>query len=235
MSAGRTTLSVGLVTAAPAERVAVALHAVRALADEIVLLIDERLPPPHRRALERLADRSATVAFVHVDAHLEALHALCTGEWVLRLDGGELASAALLRRLPALLADERRAQWAIRRCWLFPDPDHWIDEVPWAPDYQPRLLRRTAQRFSGTLHAGTDAVEPVGYVDEPFYNLDCLVEDQAERQAQALVSEVLRPEVLSAGPRPMHRRYEPERFATLPPADVPPEDRPTISRWLAAS
>lgn len=227
------TLAVAMVTGAPPRRVAIAIEGLRRVADEVVLLVDDRVSSRRQRALAELADRVDKVTFQHLEAHLQELHDLCSSDWVLRLDSDEVPSPAFLRRLPALLADEGAQQWAIRRRWLFPDRLHWIDEVPWAPDFQLRLLRRDAQRFSGMLHAGVDMVQPVGYVNEPIYHLDCVVNDQRQRQAKALIFDALRPDVVSVGQRPQHRLYDPESFASLPPADVPEEDRSVIARWFS--
>lgn len=226
------TLSVALVTGAPARRVAIAIAGLRELADEVVLLIDDRSPARQRAALEHLADRSQTVTFVSVEAHLQELHELTSSEWVIRLAGDEAPSAALLRRLPSLLLDTRFEQWAIRRRWLFPDLGHWIDEVPWAPDFQLRLLRRGAHAFTGRVREGVREVPPVGYVDEPIYHLDCVIATQEERQIKALLYDVRRPEARIAGDRPMHVIYEPERYATRPPAAVPDEDAEVLRTWL---
>ena len=59
---------------------------------------------------------------------------------------------------------------------------------------------------------------------EAIYHLNCVTSTQEERQVKALLHDVMRPEVRIAGQHPSHAIYEPERYATRPPATVPPED-----------
>jgi len=231
-SHSRPTLAVVIVADAPTRRVAVAIAGLREIAEEVMLLVDDRVSPQRRRALEAIAEQAGEITLGVLDAHLRELHGLCSSEWVLLLDGDEVPSAAFLRRLPTLLTDDRCRQWAIRRRWLFPDRRHWIDEVPWAPDFRVRLFRAGAQPSSGVLGADVGTVQPVGYVNEPIYHAGCLVDDQRRRQEKALLRGILRPDAESVGQRPPHRLFEPESFASLPPADVPEEDRPIIARWL---
>lgn len=220
----RPTLALAMLTEGPAHRVGAVVEALRGILDEVVLLIDDRAPSEEQAALARMADVSRPVAFTSLEAHLQELHGLASCDWVLRLHSDELPSAALLRRLPSLVGDTRFRQWAIRRSWVFPDAGSWVDEVPWAPDFQLRLLHRDGQAFRDLRRSGVGEVAPVGYVDEAIWNLDCLVSSQEERQAKALVHDVMRPDVELAGRQPMHVLYEPERFATLPWAPVPPAD-----------
>jgi hypothetical protein len=222
------------VTNAAADILAPTLAPWRNLADEIVLAIDDRLSPVEIGRLTSLADRVITVGFEHLEQSLAAVHAACAGDWVMRIDSDEVPSAALLNEFPALLQHPTARQWALPRRWLFPDAGHWLDEVPWWPDYQFRLVRNDSElQFSGLMHSGPEPVLPAGCAYNPIYHLDCIARDAEERFRKALLYEVSRPELVAPHGLPMHRYYLPEDGYRRRPVAVPEADRPAIDALLA--
>jgi hypothetical protein len=74
--------------------------------------------------------------------------------------------------LPDLVADPVIRQYRIPRRWLYPDPLRWIDEVPWWPDFQIRLVRNEPSlRFTGDVHTSADPAFPARYLEAPHYHL----------------------------------------------------------------
>jgi hypothetical protein len=232
-SPAKPTLSVCCVTNAPPAQVAAVFAPFREMADGFVIVFDDRVPPSWARAYEQLSSRCAPVTFEHLERHLTLGHELCTTDWVLRLDTDEVASPALLARLPALLADPAIQEYRIARRWLYRSPTTWLDEVPWTPDHQTRLVRRSPTlHFSGEVHSTADPREPAAYVEEPLYHLDCIVNDLTARRLKALWYEVLRPDLRAVGGLPMWSYYQPEDFARRPLAAVPEADRDAIAAML---
>ena len=96
-------LSVCLRTGEPAARVAEVLAPVRAVADEVVIAADSRVDASTLAGYAALADRLFRVEYRQYEAHLGWLHAQCSGDWILRLDGDEVVSRALADRLGPVL------------------------------------------------------------------------------------------------------------------------------------
>lgn len=213
-----------------------ALATLRPVAAEIVLGIDARRASQVAE-YEAFADR---VILLPQDprlspggeGHLAALHRACRQPWVLRLDSDEIASPALVAALPALVADDEVLQYRIARRWLTGDGTTWIDEAPWWPDYQIRLVRRRDATFSGALHSSADPVTPSALVLEPLYHADCLLTTQEARQAKVVRYAVGGTTTSFTGTA---RMYEPERFATYPAVPVPPADVSAVRDFLAAA
>src|SRR5262245_53466831 len=100
-------LSVNCMTRGPGARVAAQLALLRAVADEILVAVDDRAEPEVARALSGVADRMIAFPYADpVDRPLAWLHRECRGDWVLTVDDDEVAGAALIERLPDLLRDE---------------------------------------------------------------------------------------------------------------------------------
>ena len=235
-SSASPTLSVCCVTNAPPAQVAAVFAPFREMAEGFVIVFDDRVPPSWVQAYERLSSRCAPVTFEHLERHLTLAHELCTTDWVLRLDTDEVASPALLARLPALLADPAIREYRLARRWLYRSPTTWLDEVPWTPDHQTRLVRSSPTlHCSGKVHSTDDPREFAAYVEEPLYHLDCIVNDLTARRLKALWYEVLRPDLRVVGGLPMRSYYQPEDFARRPLAAVPEADRDAIAAMLAVA
>jgi hypothetical protein len=229
------TLSVCCLTCDPGPRVAALLELLRPVADEIVIGADTRADEASLRDYAAVADRVLPVRFEYLERHLAWLHEQCTGDWVLRLDTDEVPSAALLAALPGLTARTDVQQVWFPRRWCHPDAAHWLDELPWSPDYQLRMVRRDARlRFPGGLHSSAAPVRPALYAEEPLYHLVCLLEPFERRRSKALRYEVLQPGRQAAGGGPLNETFFlPERRASgMGAVAVPAADRTLIAGVL---
>ncbi len=224
-------LSVCSLTDAPAARVRAIMAPLREVADEIVLAADSRVPDAEVEEYGSVADRVLRCEVTFFEAHLAWLHAQCRCRWVLRLDGDESVSPALVRALPELVARDDVQQYWFPRRWLDTSGRGWHDELPWAPDYHNRLVRNDrALRFEGIQHTGSPPEYPAQYRPEPFYHLLCALETREERLRRSLWHELRRPEMLAPGGGPMNATfYLPERFARRPPRSLQEEDAAAVA------
>lgn len=215
---------------------ATVLEPLAGLADEVVLAVDRSALSGREAAYGALADRVLPIDFEYLERHLEVVHAACAGAWILRIDSDEVASRALVEALPVMLAREDVAQYGIPRRWLTPDGSALLDEPPWWPDFQVRLVRNDERlAFSGAMHSGPEPVQPLVHVSAPMYHLDCALQAREARLDKATVYEILRPGLRAPGGAPMTSYYDPERFASAGPASVPEEDRPHLAEALASA
>jgi inositol phosphorylceramide mannosyltransferase catalytic subunit len=218
------------------EQVRAMLAPWRDVAAEVVIACDDRVDPVWRAAYEGLADRVLPVRFEYLERHLAQLHDACTAEWALRVDTDEIPSAALVAAVAALESPAQVDAYAIPRRWLAPDTSGWLDEAPWHPDTQLRLVRRTpALRFSGELHSSAEPGAGVPVLDAALYHLDCALVAREQRLRKTTVYEILRVGQLTDGGLPMYAYYDPERFATRAPVPVPAADRATLDAALRAA
>jgi hypothetical protein len=156
------------------------------VADEIVVAADSRADEERLSAYVSVADRVIPVEVDYHDRHQAWLHAQCSGDWILRLDGDEVVAPALVQAMPELIADRRVVQYLLPRRWLYPDARHWLAELPWRPDYQLRLVRNDGlMRFSGLHHSAALPLRPARYLEIPIYHLDLLVNDERARRDKA--------------------------------------------------
>lgn len=230
-------LSVLCITDFPAPQVAAMLAQLRAIADEIVLAIDSRLGEAEAAKYAAAADRLFRYEYCGaMERALAWAHAQCRGDWILRLDGDEVASPALISAIPELIARGRVLQYHVPRRWLFPDAGHWLDELPWCPDYQVRLVRNDETLwFQGLTHSGATLTMPARYLEAPMYHLNLLMLTREERERK--MEEVYEPHsegILAPGGGSVNRFYFPERFARMAPSAVPPQDRAAIEKVLFA-
>lgn len=231
------TLSVVCMTHEHGPRLAAILGLLRPVASEIIVAADSRMDVAELGEVAAVADRIVRFEFVF-PAHANAwLHGLATGDWILLMDNDEVPSAALLAALPQLVEARDVEQYWIPRRWSFPDPHHWLDERPWAPDFQNRLVRNDATlAFSGRMHTYSEPVLPARYLEAPIYHLDCAVTAQAARERKVAAYEGMLPGLRAPGGGPLNERYYlPERFARGAPVAAPPEDRELLDRVLAAA
>jgi len=230
-------LSVCLLTAHPAPRVAALLEPLRPYADEVVIAADARVDEDTLGGYAALADRVFAIDYSSYERHLAWLHAQCSGDWILRLDGDELPSDAFIKRLPELLATRRVQQYWVARAWLFPDAHRILAGEPWATDFLNRLVRNDGTlRFTGQMHAHAEPVAPAEYVEEPVYHLNLLTTSRQERREKAVRYEVQRPHLLAAGGGRMNEAiYLPELRRSLPTRPTPAEDHDSIARALDAA
>jgi hypothetical protein len=229
-------LSVCCLTGDPGPRVAAVLEPFRSFADELVIAADARADRERLEQYAAVADRVVRLEFSYFERHLAWLHAQCSGDWVFRIDADEVASPALVERLPELVADRHLHQAWFPRRWLFPDAARWVEEAPWWPDYQNRLVRNDGTlRFSGLQHTSAEPTRPALYAEEPLYHLAFLAHDIATRRSKGLKYEVLRPHLPAPGGGSLNRRiYLPEVYARRTPAALPERDRAAVTAVLSA-
>jgi hypothetical protein len=230
------TLSVLVPTQDPAPRIAALLAPLREVADELVIAVDHRVDLDRLGAYEAIADRLLRFEPTGTDLAPGWLHRQCSSEWVLTLAGDEVPSAALVAALPELCADPAIRQYWLPVRWVWPDPGHWLDELPWAPDFHNRLLRNDDHLwFEGRTHSGAWPVLPARYVEAPVYHLDGVLLSEAQRAEKAVRYAALRPGLVAPGGGELNERYYlPERHARLPLAEVPPEDRERLAAVAGA-
>ena len=231
MTADRSTmLSVCCLAADPPGRVAAVLEMVRSVADDIVVAVDANAGQ-ELGALGAVADRVYRVPVeLPFEQYLPWLHSLCSGEWVFRIDGDEVPSAALVDVLGALPGADDVLQYHLPRRWLFGGPDRWLAEDLWMPDYQIRIVRNDPRtlRFRGTLHSTAESQLPASYLETPLYHLALLVTSPEERERRVRRYEALP----TAGPIDNACVYLPERLDAPQTAETSPEDVDLISRAL---
>lgn len=231
-------LSICLITADPPARVAAVLDPVRAYADEVLIAADSRVDEQTLAGYDAIADKLFRIEYVLPERHLAWLWSRCEGDWILRLDGDEVPSQALVRRLPELLGSRDARQYWIPRAWLYPDGGYALAEMPWSEDFVNRLMRNDGSlRISGQTHSHPEPVTPREYIDEPIYHLDLLTSSHRQRLDKVVRYEAARSRLLAAGGGrlneafylPEARRYAPK----LRP--VPEEDRAAIACALGGS
>jgi hypothetical protein len=231
------TLSVCCISAEPLERTAAILRLFRDVAKQIVCAVDARVPKHEVAVLEGEVDvlkRCVVEPSTGIERCLPWLFGQCTGDWILRIDNDEVPGSELLLALPTLLEAKDVLQFVLPCRWLFPDPDHFLDENPWSEDWHVRLSRNDpiALRHSGRLHADITGVEPMRYIDLPFYHLDCAIHSLGEREQKIARYERAVPGLETMPGWSVNNHYLPERFQRKPSSTVPPEDARLIAKVL---
>jgi polysaccharide pyruvyl transferase WcaK-like protein len=176
-------------TNGPTPLVAAGLRHVRSVAHEIVVAVDDRVPVDQLGPLQAVADRVIRAEFVYpLEANLHWLHQQATGDWVLRLDGDDLVSEALLRRLATPGWDRGITHAYLQYRWLWGSPDRMLDQAPWWPDPALRLIRSTPgiAVFPQGAHQAPTVAGTASFWDTPLYHLDLVLRDEATRSAKAM-------------------------------------------------
>ncbi len=163
------------------------------------------------------------------------LHAQCSADWILRVDDDEVLSASLLEQLPELTRARDVLQYWVARRWLYPDPGHWLDEWPWFPDFQGRLVRNDAQLwFPGLCHSSVALALPARYLDSGLYHLVHLLSDRQERERKVERYLGLDAALRATAADPyLSTWYVPERHPSARSAAVDPRDCGAIDAVLA--
>jgi inositol phosphorylceramide mannosyltransferase catalytic subunit len=230
-------LSICMITADPPARVAAVLDPVRPYAEEIVIAVDSRVDDNTLIKYGAIADKLFKIEFVLAERHLAWLYAQCTGDWILRLDGDEVPSHALVKRLPEMLASRDVRQFWIKRAWLYPDSECVLDEMPWSEDFVNRLTRNDGTlRISGRQHSDPEAVTQREYIPEPLYHLDLLTSSYKRRLDKVVRYETALPCLSAAGGGRINEAfYLPELRESLELHPTPAEDRARIALVLDGS
>ncbi len=233
MNASRpTTLSVCCLVSDPPDRVAAVLETLRSAADEIVVVVDANARQK-LGALGTIADRvyRVPVWLAVFEQYLPWLHSLCSGEWVFRIDGDEVPSAALVDVLGALPGAEDVLQYRL--------PRRWWSVVPTTGSLKTRgrLTTRSGSSettlgrfaFAARSTSTAESLLPARYIETPVYHLALLVTSIEERERRVGRYEALP----AAGPIDNATVYLPERLDAPHTAETPPEDITLIRRALA--
>lgn len=233
----RPRLSVCCMTVHPPALVAASLGFLRATADEIVVAVDSRVPVDELGPLVDVADQVVRYEFREpVDRPRAWLMSQCLGEWILTIDGDEVVSPELVDALPELTRARDVLQHHFPRRWLFSSATTWLDQLPWWPDFQIRLVRNDATLAPRSgVHGGITPVLPARHVETPLYHLDLLLRTESERQAKADLYEAQNPGQRAFGGGLLNQvLYRPEQAPTLELTPVPVADRAWIDQSLAA-
>ncbi len=234
------TLSVCCLTSDPGARVAALLRQLRPVAEEIVVAVDSRLDPHRLGRYADVADRLLRYEFV--DSSEQAMSWIttqCTSDWILRIDGDEVVSPALIERLPELTAARDVFQYWLPCRWLFPDAGHYLAQPPWHVS-NPRLVLNDPATLwhAGLSHGHFEPVFPSVHLSEGFYHLSLLVNDVAYREAKVAnylsIASGHSRRVLEVDVAAFYVPERDRRFGVAP-VPVPSRDRAAIAEVLAAS
>jgi hypothetical protein len=208
----------------------------RQVADEIVVAVDVSGGEQDLTPLGAVADRLFQIEFdTFPERAMAWLHAQCSADWVLRVDDDEVVGASLLERLPELTRARDVLQYWLARRSLYPGPGQWLDEWPWFPDFQGRLVRNGAQLwFPELCHGNVALALPARYLDDGLYHLVHLLSDRQEREREVEryrgLDAALRATAVDSHPSTY---YLPERHPGVRGAAVDPRDRGAIDAVLA--
>jgi len=233
----RPSVSLCVATRGPAARVRAQLSLLRPHFDEIVLAVDRAGDPEVLDACAALADRRLTFEVRDNSSELTGwLLNQCSADWILRLDDDELPSAALLEALPELVREREPIEIAVRRRWLYPDPDRFITSSPWSEEWQSRLLRNVPGlwSFDGRVHTDVVVEGPRRLSDLAMYHCDLVLQDAGARRAKSLAYETRRPG-LRYNDFPVNGLYVPEALDEIATAPVPAEDRRALAMLLSSA
>jgi hypothetical protein len=195
-----------------------------------VVALDDRAELDRVGQVASLAD--VLVRFPYADPVERAtgwLASLSHGDWIFSIDDDEVPSAALLDVLKA--PDPALTHALVPRRWLW--GEGWIDEDPWSPDWQLRLLRRDKVQFPGVIHIPVRATGPHAYLDAPLYHLDLVANARAQREAKAKRYEGVRRGIRLGG-ESLNAMYLPELRPHLDIAPVPREDAALVATVSSA-
>jgi hypothetical protein len=224
-------------TNGPTPLVAASLREVRPVAHEIIVAVDDRVPVDQLGPLQAVADRVVRAEFVYpLEANLQWLHQQATGDWVLRLDGDDLVSEALLRRLSTPGWDEGITHAYLQYRWLWGGPDRMLDQAPWWPDPVLRLIRTTPgiATFPRGAHQAAEVAGAARFWDTPLYHLDLVLRDEPARWQKATAYEDENPgHRTDKGWSVSTTYYLPERLDPPPrTAPLPPVDAAVAAQLL---
>ncbi len=208
---------------AVSDRVLLLLETLRPAADELIVAVDSR-GSGSVGAAERVADKLVTYEFADaIERQWAWVAGQASGDWLLWVDDDEFPALQLVAQLRRLIEAEDVTHYQLRRRWLFPTPETYLAEPPWAPEFVPRLFRLDSAlvTFPGRFHLPMRPVGPFRWVEAPLYHLDLIVNAEAARRAKAASYEQRRPGLRIAG-RPLNEAF------------YVPESRPTLTAAVAA-
>lgn len=224
-------------TSDPPGQVARALQSLAAFVDEIVVGVDSRIPVQTLAPLRDVADKLLQFEFrAPVDRPRAWLASHCAGDWLFWLDGDEIPSPEIGPRLRELSLARDVLQYAFTRRWLYGDRSRWLNENPWWPDFQIRMVRNDpASLWFGLTHVPIGPAPPIRYLDLPIYHLAALA-PRAVRERKIEAYERDLPGMVSPAGGPFNEiLFTPETHARLAPVAVPDAHRRLIDAVVDAS
>ena len=232
----RATLSVCCITSASGPFITAALAPLRDIAMEIVIAAGGPVDETDLSCYREVADRVYSIEFEFVERHLAWLHAQCSGDWILRLDGDEIPSPEMIAEVLLALEDRQVNAVYFARRTLCPTIERYIAQEPWYPDFQLRMVRNDgAMRFSGLVHSSAERTLPARLLETPIYHLPMILAGPQERRARAERYERFRPGLIAPAGLPVNDALLPEAIPGLLTAPVPHDDVELIEAVLAAS
>lgn len=143
-------LSVLIFTLNGSEKLSSILPGIRAVADDLVIGVDDTTTDDSVAIARKYADTVYSVGHagmaVAKEGELNVVEegmARCKGDWVLLIDHDETLSPHWADKtfVQALLQDRYATHYWIPRRWIVPPGDRFISSRHWYPDYQLRLIR----------------------------------------------------------------------------------------------
>ena len=149
-------LAVAIIARDEARHIGAALASVAALADETLVLLDDRTSDATAEIARSYGAQVVVAPWRGFPAQRNRALALCQTDWLLFLDADERVSADLATEIQRITANESaigNRQSAIAGYWI-PRHNQFFGRVVrgggWYPDRQLRLLRRTQAHYDET-------------------------------------------------------------------------------------
>ena len=182
-------LTVAIIARDEARQLAGCLTSVAGLADEVLVLLDQRTTDHSAAIATNHGARVVSAPWRGFPAQRNHALRLCTCPWVLFLDADERVTPALAAEIQALLAGRPAAvgYWLPRRNLFF---GRALRGGGWYPDHQLRLLRRNAAHYDETRlvheYAALDGAAATLHGHLLHHNIERLDELWAKQSAYAL-------------------------------------------------
>jgi hypothetical protein len=161
----------------PAHQVAAIAGIFKNYVDEILIGVDHRVDVKTLGPILEVADRCLRVQFDTGYANSGWLIKRAHHEWVIVVDGDEVPSQALLRRLKSIPTLNGRATHAyVQRRWVWPTSNQYIVQDPWRDDPQLRIVKRDARilNWPTSIHESPKVDGTGVHIPESLYHLDLL-------------------------------------------------------------
>jgi glycosyltransferase involved in cell wall biosynthesis len=144
-----------------------------AFADECLVLVDAATRDATRQIAQAMGARVEERVFDNFAAQRDAALMLATRDWVLFVDADERVTPGLREEVLGTIRAPggRRGFWIPRHNYLL---GRVVRHAGWFPDYQLRLLERSAAHFDPLRPVHEEALVdgPVGYLREPFVHFN---------------------------------------------------------------
>jgi hypothetical protein len=220
-------LSAAIATFNGADRLPRLLGQLTTLADEVLVLVDERTTDDSMAIACSFTEN--VIAFEH-DRLFSNMYrvglANVTGDWVLHMADDETLSPEWTRAaVNELMAAKDVSHYLTPIRWLIPPGDRYLRNGPWHPFFAPRLFRNTGSiaYVGGRLHDNFHFLGERGALANMFiYHWDLAIRSRAQREAKV---EFYR-EVDNEYPCAEYYLYEDWYHESEPL----PADRPTVRR-----